>query len=341
MPEKKIIQNSLFQLWKAIVKKASEMRSDNKTVIMIICLLISTLFWFAKALNDEYNTEVAFPIEFTNVPDNYSLYGNLPDELIITIEDVGVKILRYKFSFVFSSLKFDVSKHFEQNKNKDKNGSIDLGRAALIKGIEKELLSNTKIVNIYPDNIEISYSRLQEKMLPVKVMADITTVQQHIVSGNIITRPDSVLVIGSAVQLAEIDGVYTQPVKAHNLDDTLSHNVSLQAVEGLKYDRKRVKLIIPVETFTEKLVEVPVVGRGFPDSLQIRTFPGVASVSCICGLSVYNRVHPHNFVCYINYEDIQHRNNGQTEINVESNSKYAQRVMLRTSMVDYLIEKVD
>nr|MDA3852923.1 hypothetical protein [Bacteroidales bacterium] len=108
---------------------------------------------------------------------------------------------------------------------------------------------------------------------------------------------------------------------------------------GLDIDLKRVKLIIPVEAYTEKILEVPVVGRGFPDSLQIRTFPGVAKVSCICGLSVYSLVHPYDFVCYVDYTKVEERSNGNVEVTVEASSDYAKRVMLRTKSVDYLIEK--
>jgi len=337
----KQLQNKGLVIWKAIEKKFSDLRTDNKTVVLIICLLVSTLFWFLKALNDEYSTEVEFPIVFTNVPKNYALYGDTPDRLKATIEDAGFTIIRYKFSFVFSSLKFDVSKHFEQNLSSEVDGTIELRQAALINGIESELLSTTKIINIFPDNITISYSKLQEKRLPIKVLADISTEQQHIVNGPITTVPDSLLVIGNSRLLEETEAIYTHPVKANSLEDSLVKNVSLETVEGLKFDRKRVKLIIPVEAFTEKLLEVPVVGRGFPDSLDIRTFPGVVKVSCICGLSVYNKVHQHNFVCYINYEDVKLKNNGHTEVHVESNSEYAQRVMIRPTLVDYLIEKKD
>lgn len=339
MEEDKKIVDRIFDIWKFVVNKANEIKSDNNTVVLVICLLVSTLFWFLKALNDEYRTEIEFPIEFTDIPKNYSIYGDRPDVLVATIEDAGFTIIRYRFSYVFSSLKFDVSKHFKQNTPVDKDGAITLQQAALKKGIEQALIASTKIIGIYPENVSISYSKLQERMLPIKVVADISTMQQHIVNGNITTSPDSVLVIGSGVQLAKTDAILTSPIRAHNLEDSLVRNVSLQSVDGLNIDLKRVRLTIPVETYTEKIVDVPIVGRGFPDSLQIRTFPGVAKVSCIAGLSVYSQVHPHNFVCYIDYANVEDRSVGNVELNVESNSIYAQRIMLRTKTVDYLIEK--
>lgn len=339
MEEDNKLVNSIFAIWKAIVKKANDMHADNNTVILIVCLLISTLFWFLKALNDEYRTEVEFPIEFTDIPKNYALYGTPPEKIVATIEDAGFTIIRYRFSYVFTSLKFDVSKHFKTHNPKEKEGVIELEQAALRKGVEKILIASTEIVNIYPEEISISYSKLQEKKLPIKVLAEITTQQQHIVNGAITTSPDSVVVIGSGVQLTQVDAIYTQPIRAHNLEDSLVRNISLQAVNGLDIVLKRVKLTIPVETYTEKILEVPVIGRGFPDSLQIRTFPGVAKVTCICGLSVYSKVHAHNFVCYVDYARVEDRSNGNVAVSVESSSDYAKRVMLRTKNVDYLIEK--
>lgn len=339
MEEDKKLIDRFFSIWKVIVNKANDIHSDNNTVVLIVCLLVSTLFWFLKALNDEYRTEVEFPIEFTDIPKNYSLYGSPPEKLVATIEDAGFTIIRYRFSYVFSSLKFDVSKYFEDNALDTKDGAISLEQAALKKGIEKALIASTKIIGIYPENVLISYSKLQERMMPIKVLAEITTEQQHIVNGNITTSPDSVLVIGSGMQLDQTEAIFTNPIRAHNLDDSLIRNISLQSVDGLDLDLKRVKLTIPVETYTEKILEVPVIGRGFPDSLDIRTFPGVARVTCICGLSVYSQVHPHNFVCYIDYDKVEERSNGNAEVSVESNSAYAKRVILRTQNVDYLIEK--
>lgn len=331
--------DGLFFIWKAIVKKANDIHSDNNTVVLIVCLLVSTLFWFLKALNDEYRTEVEFPIEFTHIPKNYSLYGNPPEKLVATIEDAGFTIIRYRFSYVFSSLKFDVSKYFKENNPAAKDGAITLGQAALVKGVEHALISSTKIINISPENVAISYSKLQERMMPIKVLAEITTQQQHIVNGNITTVPDSVLVIGSSIQLNQTKAIFTHPIRVHNLEDSLVRNIALQSVEGLEVDLKRVKLTIPVETYTEKILEVPVIGRGFPDSLQIRTFPGVAKISCICGLSVYSKIHPYNFTCFIDYNKVEERSNGNVEVSVESSSDYAKRVLLRTKTVDYLIEK--
>ena len=339
MEEDKNHKNRALSIWKAILKKADDIHSDNNTVVLIICLLVSTLFWFLTALNDEYRTEVEFPIEFTDIPKNYSFYGDPPDKLVATIEDAGFTIIRYRFSYVFSSLKFDVSKYFKENNTDAVDGAISLEQKALVKGIEQALISTTKIISIYPDNISISYSKLQERLLPIKVLAEITTEQQHIVNGHISTNPDSVLVIGSRVQLDQTEAIYTHPIRVHNLEDSLVRNINLQTVDGLDIDLKRVKLTIPVEAYTEKILEVPILGRGFPDSLQIRTFPGVAKVSCICGLSVYSQIHAYNFACYIDYKSIEERSTGYAEVSVEVDNTYAKHVTLRTKSVDYLIEK--
>lgn len=339
MEEGNKILERLFAIWRIIVKKAEAIKSDNNTVVLIVCLFVSTLFWFLKALNEEYRTEVEFPIEFTDVPKNYSLYGTPPDKLVATIEDAGFTIIRYRFSYVFSSLKIDVSKHFKSDNSGVKDGEITLNPSALKKGIERELIKTTKIISIYPESISMNYSKLQKRMLPIKVLAEITTEQQHIVNGHITTVPDSVLVIGSGNQLSQIDAIYTDPIRAQNLDDSLVRNVSLQSVEGLNIDFKRVKLTVPVEAYTEKILEVPVVGRGFPDSLSIRTFPGVVKVSCICGLSVYSQVYAHNFSCYIDYNKVEEKSNGIVVPTVESSNPYVQGVMLRTKSVDYLIER--
>ncbi len=322
-----------------IIRKSKKIQSDNNTIVLVICVLISTLFWFLKALNDEYKTDVEFPIEFVNIPDNYQFYGDVPQKLTVTIQDDGFTIMRYKFSYVFLSLKFDVSKYFKKNQELTADGTIDISPAALNKSIEGELIPSSDLLDVYPESINILYSKYQEIKLPISVVADIDTEQQHIVSGNIMTYPDSIVVIGSGKLLAETPVIYTQPVRAHNLQDSLIRNVALQPIEGLKYKIKKVKLVVPVESFTQKIVDVPIVGRNFPDSLNVRTFPGFAKVSCICGLSMYNTIHPSDFQCYIDFSQVKNLSNGHTDLNVMTTNVSAQRVFLKQKSVDYLIEK--
>lgn len=333
------LNDNIKRLVDALNKKSKEIKSDNNTVVLVVCLVASTLFWFLKALNDDYRTELEFPIEFVNIPDNYQLYGEMPEELLVTIQDDGFTIMRYKFSYVFSSLKYDVSKYFEKNQTELSEGVIEITPAALKKSIEGALISNSNFLGVYPESISITYSKYREVKLPIRVVADIKTEVQHIVSDKITTIPDSVTVVGSGQLLAETEAIYTSPIRAHNLDDSLVRMVNLQQVEGLKFREKKVELTIPVESYTEKLVQVPVVARHFPDSLDIRTFPGFATVSCICGLSKYNSIHPSDFQCYIDYSQVQQKSTGQAEVQLVSTNNNVQRAIVKTKLVDYLIEK--
>lgn len=338
MTGKKINEN-IRLIVDIIIRKSKKIQSDNNTVVLVICIIVSTLFWFLKALNDEYKTDVEFPIEFVNIPDNYQFYGDIPQKLTVTIQDDGFTIMRYKFSYVFLSLKYDVSKYFKKNQELSVDGTIDISPAALKKSIEGVLIPSSDFLGVYPESINILYSKYQEMRLPISVVADIETEKQHIVSGNIVTSPDSIEVIGSAKLLAETSVIYTQPVRAYNLQDSLIRNVALQPIEGLKYKIRKVKLVVPVESFTEKIIEVPIVGRSFPDSLKVRTFPGYVKVSCICGLSQYNAIHSSDFQCYIDFSQVENLSNGHTELNVMTTNAHAQRVLLKQKSVDYLIEK--
>lgn len=336
---KSFLNETLKPIVESLAKKVKEVQSDNNTLVLVICLLASTMFWFLKALNDDYRTDIEFPIEFVNVPDNCQIYGDIPEQILVTVQDDGFTIMRYKFSYVFSSLKYDVSKYFKKNQSVLADGVIEITPAALRKTIEGELISNSSFIGVYPESISITYSKYREEKLPIRVVADIQTEQQHIVSDKIMTFPDSVVVLGSGKLLDQTEAVYTTPIRAHNLEDSLVRNVNLQSIEGLKFNIKKVKLVVPVESFTEKLVQVPVVGRYFPDSLSIRTFPGYATVSCICGLSRYNSIHPSDFKCYIDYDQVKKISTGQAEIQLISANDNVKRAVIKSPKVDYLIEK--
>lgn len=342
MDNKKVkedLKKDVESLQKLVVKRFNDVRSDNNTLVLVVCILVSTLFWFLKALNDNYSTEVEFPIEFTNVPSRYTLSGELPDRLIATVEDDGFTIMRYKFAFVFSSFKFDVSKNFKKKDENSDHGELVITQSALKKGVSDVLISHTNLKSVYPETVTINYSKQKEKRVPIHVVADISTEQQHIINGAMRTTPDSITIIGSKQRLDEISQVDTRLIKAYDLTDTLRRKVELSIEKDLIYSQKRVSLVIPVETFTEKNVEVAVIGINFPDSLRLRTFPGVATISTICGLSSYNKIYPSDFICFVDYQAVKDASNGHVNLNVTSVNSLAQRVTLRTRSVDYLIEK--
>jgi YbbR domain-containing protein len=149
------------------------------------------------------------------------------------------------------------------------------------------------------------------------------------------------LLIGPANLLDTIDKVVTVPIKNSELSDTLEKKVNLASIPGTSLPVKKVKVIIPVDRFTEASVEVPLAIKNLPDSVDIKIFPGSIKLTYSVTLSMYNKSRKSDFLPYVDFNDIDLTalsENSRLKVHLDSVPTYARSVSLYPSNVEFLIE---
>ena len=76
-------------------------------VIMLFCMVIATVLWFLRALENRYETEITHPVQYLNLPENYVLLQPLPRKLTLVVEGLGFSILRHNWDFSKDPLLID------------------------------------------------------------------------------------------------------------------------------------------------------------------------------------------------------------------------------------------
>lgn len=88
---------------------------------------------------------------------------------------------------------------------------------------------------------------------------------------------------------------YTQPIELKDITDTVVRHVPLQSIRGIKYVPSSVEVSVCVDMYSEKTVEVPVVGFDFPKGKILRTFPSKVQVTFQVGLSYFKSITANDF----------------------------------------------
>lgn len=71
----------------------------RQVLILLFCVVIASVLWFLRALENRYDTEITHPVEYVNLPENYVLLQPLPRKLTLEVEGLGFSILRHNWDF--------------------------------------------------------------------------------------------------------------------------------------------------------------------------------------------------------------------------------------------------
>lgn len=306
--------------------------------IFVGFLLLSTFFWLLKALNKEYDYTLDYPIAYERVPDDVVLEGEKPSTLELKIKDTGFQLLRYSTRRTLVELDFNINRLIKRSDRRKNAHASYILTSEYEEELKRNLATTTSILGIKPDTLHVIYSHQVSKYVPVKLNGRLEPAQQRILNGAIKIIPDTVEVYGPERMLDTLKFIYTQKQEYVKLKDTLIRNIGLESIDDIKISRKRVNVIVPVEMFTEKMIEVPVLGVNFPDSLRLRTFPGVVNVSFFVGISRFQEIDSRMFDVTVDYSLIKAGVSGNVPLSVKSNYKYISNLRVSPESVVYLLE---
>ncbi len=66
----------------------------HKLITFLFFVLVSTVFWFVRSLGQQYETNVTYPVRYTDFPENKVLIGDIPQKLELRVRASGFSILK-------------------------------------------------------------------------------------------------------------------------------------------------------------------------------------------------------------------------------------------------------
>lgn len=308
--------------------------SKNKQfLIFLFFLFLSGIFWLMETLNETYDEEFPVAVRLVGVPKNVVITTPMTDTVRVTIHDKGFMLLGYSTSRRLRPvvLKFDYYADGETG-----HGAVPM--VDIQRQIRQQLFSSSTISGIKSDRLDFYFNYGRKKVVKVSLAGNIVPAKDYYLS-HVQFWPDKVTIYASKAKLDSIETVMTEFLRITNFSDTVTREVRLRPINGVKITPSKVKITLFPDILTEETMEVPITAINRPIGTVIRTFPQRVNVTFTVGASLYREVKVSDFHVVVDFKDISAHPSDKCNLYVTQRPRGVSNVRLEMNQVDYLIEQ--
>lgn len=261
-------------------------RSNIKAFLFF--LLLSVVVWILVQFAEDYSKNVAFKINFINVPKD-KLVVNSDKVLEVEIRTSGFKILGLEL--LTPKLEIDLS-------------TLDTLNSQFVLPLEENRTAITKRLNIsevssrfLEDSIIIAYEQKAVKKVPVLGTLQITYAPGFSNLDSLRVKPDSITISGPKDVLDTIKKLKTKAIELKEVKSSLSGQVALDTVnyENVTFYTTKLTYSQKVDKFTEGKLFVPVTLINVPSNINVTVFPHEVAVIYQASLHNFDAIEANNF----------------------------------------------
>ena len=319
-----------MKLLDTIRERLRESPRTRSILLYLFFVVISAIFWSFLTFNSDVQLELEVPIEISK-PNNVHLLNKVPDTLTVTVKDRGYRFFSYLFH---KSPKITL----RLSDYSDGNSSFKIDQSHLKKALASVLNKQTTIVSVLPESINIKFTDLPGKKVPVKTDIVVEPREDYTQYGALIQSQDSVLVFSDAKTLSEINEVYTYHVEELNLTDTLRRRVTIAPINGAVVEPRSIDIIVPIEKLKQQTRSVKIAVRNAPAGVKMLLFPSDVEVKYLTPVSRITEDAGITAVVDYNSVDFNSPSNKVKVMIGEVPAAY-QDVRFSNDSVEYIIEK--
>lgn len=308
-------------------------KSCREFLVFMFFFLLAGSFWLLQTLNNDYEVEFTVPVRMKGVPNDVVIITQPTSSLRIKVRDRGTTLVTYMLGKDFYPLTID----FDEN-NKSADNHVRLLPEHYSKKLHAQLKNSTQLLSVSPDTIEYIYSRGSHKRVPIRLQGSISAARSYYIADTLFT-PDSVTVYAPSAVLDTINAAYTTRLDAADISDTLQRKVQLHTPKGVKYLPAEVDVVLPVDVYVQKTVEVPVVGVNFPSNMLLRAFPSKVKVTFQVGSRKFNDFNASDFAIYVPYDELRRLGSEKYNLKLNHYPEGVNNIRMSPTQVDFLIEE--
>ena len=270
------------------------------------------------------------PVEMSK-PNNVHLLAKVPDTLTVTVRDRGYRFFSYLFH---NSPKLNL----RFSDYSDGNSTFKIDQSHLKKALSPILNKHATIVNVLPESINVKFTDLPGKKVPIKTDIIVEPRQGYTQYGALIQSQDSVLVFSDAKTLSEINEVYTYHVEETDLTDTLRRKVAIAPINGAVVEPRTIDIMVPIEKMKSQTRSVKIAVRNAPPGVKMLLFPGDVEVTY---LSPVSRIaNDAGITAVVDYNSVDFNSPGnKVKVMIGEVPAAYQDVTFSHDSVEYIIEK--
>lgn len=307
--------------------------SCREFLIFSFFFCIAGIYWLLQTLNNDYEAEFSVPVQLQDVPGNAVITTNIQPLIKVRIHDKGTALTRYRMSQGKQTLRLSFADYATAHRSHVQIPQKDFSDALL------SLFGNTaRIVSTQPDTLEYYYTISQSVKLPVRLSGQVRAAR-HCYIADTLFIPDSVEVYATREVLDTLSSAPTEYLQLTDISDTLTTQVQLASIKGIKFTPSSTTLKLPTDIYTEKTVDVPIQSIYFPAGKTFRAFPSKVQVTFQIGLSRFKQVTEDDFLITVTYNEVVNLEEAKYQVKLAKIPDGISHIRIQPAQVDFLIEQ--
>lgn len=300
--------------------------------MLVICLLIAIAAWLFMALNNKYVYTAKTVLKYNNIPQKKAFHPLQSDTVDLQVEGTGWQLLFARLRIKPQSISISLEKLNNRN---------FILFSEQLYNVNRQLETSQKIISVKPDTLYFDFSQKTVKRVPVKLISRINFMKQYGVSDPIEITPDYVTISGPEQELKKIKEWKTDSLKLNDVQYNTKTMVGMvqSKMKNVSIFPASAEVKIPVDEFTEKILEVPLKVINNLDYYSIKLYPRKVKITFLVALSKYHLVNEEFIEAVVDINEWKELNHGRLSVKIMRFPDFCKLLHIAPAKVDFIIEK--
>lgn len=305
---------------------------QKRFLALITCLFLAVAAWLFMALNNKYVYTAKTVLDYKNFPQKKAFHPLQSDTVDLQVEGTGWQLLFARLRIKPQS----ISINLEQLNNRN----YVLFSEQLF-NVNRQLESSQKIISVKPDTLYFDFSERRVKRVPVKLISNLRFMPQYGISNAIKVNPDYVTISGPEEDIVKIKEWNTDTLKLEDIQSSTVARVAMvqNKMKNVNIFPTSVDVKLPVDEFTEKVIEVPLKVINNKEYYNVKLYPKKVKVTLMVALSKYAQINEEFIEAVVDMNEWKVFQHNELTVRLNRFPDYCRLVQIKPVKVDFIIEK--
>lgn len=284
-------------------KNRLRLERGRQLFLFLFCLFLSFVIWTVHKLSDDYSHFFQYRTYLSTTIKGRDCTSGSINNLTVRGRASGFYILQHRYFLKGASLTIAPSESIVKKYSSGKNRFFIL--TSSIRDMIVESVSDKLLVDYFSvDTLFFDFQEVSGKNLPIAVRGRISFREQYTSASGIKITPTQIYVTGEPERLNEIDSICTENIIISRTDKEESGFVKLKTIPGVEFSQKEVYYTLETIRYIEEKLEVPVLLKNMPDSVNAVIKPSIVTLYVKQGMKKASELNNYNISVFLDYNKL-------------------------------------
>lgn len=324
------------------IQAGKDPAARGRAITFVLCLVFSFIAWLTIKLSQDTLAVLPLEITITNIPETVIFSTPSDTTFTLSIQTTGIRILSNRNLRKTNRLETDYQM---LQRARGENSSILFltanqaeTRFSLINDLPRTAIT------IHPDTIFFNTAEAFRTKVPVILNKELDYRPGFRLYGLAQVDPDSVFVTGPLWLLDSVQAIHTEPLIQNRIDGNIQETIALVnpfAARQMVLSEKHVDVFVPVEEFTEAIVELPLTMEcpeleSNNDQSRLLLFPERINLSYLVAMKDIQNITPDLFTAIVSCPDTLTASRARLRVTISEQPGMVEIIRIRPQEVEYL-----